>query len=188
MYRLKNSESPRAYEAIQRTLKAIIPSIDRIDVQMNPKLGDIEIEITQNGVAYSSRLVSEGTLRVMALACISVNPWGGSLVAFEEPENGVHPRRIALIARLLSSLAERGRQVIVTTHSPLFCGEILRVAKQKPDHVRMYSVTQDPDGTHLTEFSATGPLFEDEELLKGLGSNFEDGVFEGAMLRGLIDG
>jgi hypothetical protein len=59
-------------------------------------------------------------LRVLALCAIAVNPWNGPLSAFEEPENGVHPRRLELIADLLTSLAlEQGRQLVVTSHSPL---------------------------------------------------------------------
>jgi len=42
-----------------------------------------------------------------------------ALVGFEEPENGVHPRRIELIAEYLTTRATlRQTQCIVTTHSP----------------------------------------------------------------------
>ena len=42
------------------------------------------------------------------------------LVGFEEPENGVHPRRIQLIAELLKTQETlRQTQYIVTTHSPV---------------------------------------------------------------------
>jgi predicted ATPase len=43
-----------------------------------------------------------------------------SLIGFEEPENGIHPRRIQLIAELLKTRASFGEtQYIVTTHSPI---------------------------------------------------------------------
>ena len=43
-----------------------------------------------------------------------------TLVAFEEPENGIHPARIELIARFLETRKSVGNtQFIVTTHSPI---------------------------------------------------------------------
>ena len=41
-------------------------------------------------------------------------------MGFEEPENGLHPRRIEMIAELLKTRSGLGpTQYIVTTHSPL---------------------------------------------------------------------
>ena len=118
---------------------------------------------------YSSRIISEGTLRVLALCTIVVNPWGGSLVAFEEPENGVHPRRLELIADLLSSLVlDQGRQLIVTTHSALFCGAMLKKAREKPEDIGLFRVSQGPKGTEITRFDVFGPLFQDEEIAGAL--------------------
>src|SRR4030042_1642376 len=106
---------------IKRTLRSLIPSVDDLVVDLDKQRGTLDIQIQQRGTKFSSRVISEGTLRVLALCTIAVNPWSGSLLAFEQPENGVHPRRIELIAQLLASLAtEQKRQVIVTTHSPLF--------------------------------------------------------------------
>jgi predicted ATPase len=43
-----------------------------------------------------------------------------SLIGFEEPENGIHPRRVRDIAELLKTRAISGdAQLIVTSHSPV---------------------------------------------------------------------
>ena len=137
---------------------------------------------------YSSRVVSEGTLRVLALCAIAVNPWGGSLLAFEEPENGVHPRRLDLIARLLLSLAsDGGRQVIVTTHSPLFCDAVLKHASSTADDVGLFNVRRVDQATAVEPFDAAGRLFKDAGIAAALTSHAEDGLFENLLLRGLID-
>jgi AAA15 family ATPase/GTPase len=94
---------------------------------------------------------------------------GGSLIAFEEPENGVHPRRIELIARLLLSLAkDQKRQVIVTTPSPLFCDAILREARllQSEGDVALLNVCYSAKGTEVHPFDITGPLFKDGEIYR----------------------
>jgi len=90
LYKLQ-AEKPKHMAAIQRTLRSIIPSVEHISVDLDKRRGTLDLMIRQDGIDYSSRIVSEGTLRVLALCAIAVNPWKGSLLAFEEPENGVHP-------------------------------------------------------------------------------------------------
>ncbi len=136
----------------------------------------------------SSRVVSEGTLCILALCAIAVNPWAGSLIAFEEPENGVHPRRIELIAELLTSLAlHEHRQVIVTTHSPDFCAAILRRGRQHPEHIALLRVRRDGDSTSVERFEPGGDLFRDVELAESFTSPTEDGLFRGLLLLGALD-
>ncbi len=189
LYRLKNSEYERHFHAVRRTLKSVIPSVEDFTVELDEQRGTLDLEIVQNGVPFSSRMVSEGTLRVLALVAIAVNPWPSSLVAFEEPENGVHLRRLELIADLLAALAlERGRQVVVTTHSPHFCQQILRLQQKHPDQVGLMIVRQDAGRTDCEPFTVTGPLFEEPEIKERLATPAEDGWFQGLVLRGLVDG
>lgn len=125
---------------------------------------------------------------MLALCAIAVNPWGGSLLAFEEPENGVHPRRLELIAELLLSLAlEQQRQVIVTTHSPLFCDAVLRRARSQPDEIGRFNVQRSGRATVVRPFDVTGPLYQDDEVAAALTAGSEDGLFQGLILRGMLD-
>jgi AAA15 family ATPase/GTPase len=117
-----------------------------------------------------------------------VNPWGGSLLAFEEPENGVHPRRLELIAQLLLSMAsEQDRQVVVTTHSPLFCDAVLRGARERPGQVGLFNARRAGAATAVHPFEVNGPLFKDKEIADALTTATEDGLFESLVLRGLVD-
>jgi energy-coupling factor transporter ATP-binding protein EcfA2 len=186
LYRLRSKDEKR-FRAVVRTLKALIPSIEHLDVDLDKRRGTLDIQIRQNGVDYSSRIVSEGTLRVLALCAIAVNPWGGSLVAFEEPENGVHPRRLELIADLLAGMAMQGKQIVVTTHSPLFCEAMLRLARSHPGRIGLFHVKQARHGTEVRPVDIAGPLFQDAELVKAFTAGTEDGLFESLMLRGMLD-
>jgi len=180
-------ENPEYFASIVRTLKSIIPSIQNLNVNVNKVRGTIDVSIKQNGIEYSSRVISEGSLRIMALCCIGINPWSGSVYSFEEPENGVHPRRLELIARLLSAIAiERKKQIIITTHSPLFCGEVIKLQKEHPNEIGLFNVTTSEAGTHFEEFQKN-TLFQDEEILEKLTSRNEDGIFTELLKRGLID-
>ncbi len=187
LYRLK-AEHPERFDAIIRTMRSLIPSVDSMDVDLDERRGTLDIMIRQDGVEYSSRVISEGTLRVLALCAVAVNPWCGSLLALEEPENGVHPRRIELIAQLLFSLAtERHRQVVISTHSPLFCDVVLKLAKDRPEDVILFNVHRRNNATVVTPFELPGPLFSDSQLASALTASAEDGLFESLVLRGLID-
>jgi predicted ATPase len=187
LYKLK-AEHRKHFDAIVRMLRSIIPSVESIDVDLDKRRGTLDLIVRQDGIDYSSRIVSEGTLRVLALGAIAVNPWGGSLLAFEEPENGVHPRRLELIARLLFSLAlEQNRQVVVTTHSPLFCDAVLKEARTQPDDIGLFNVRRTGRATAIVPFDVVGPLFQDNEIAAALTSGTEDGLFENLLLRGLID-
>jgi predicted ATPase len=187
LYRLR-AEHQKRFEAASRTLRSIVPSVEDLTVDLDKRRGTLDITIWQGGVPYSSRILSEGTLRVLALCAIAVNPWGGSLLAFEEPENGVHPRRLELIAQLLLTLAiEQGRQVVVTTHSPLLCDSILKVARAGPKDVGLFNVRRDGSATVVHPFDVSGPLFREQEITAALTTATEDGLFESLLLRGLID-
>lgn len=188
LYRLR-AENAKHFDAARRTLRSLVPNVEDLSVDLDKRRGTLDIQVRQGGIDFSSRIVSEGTLRVLALCAIAVNPWSGSLLAFEEPENGVHPRRLELIAQLLSSLAiERGKQLIVTTHSPVFCDAILRQARANPQQIALFNVRHAPKGTVVSRFDVTGPLFKEHEIARALTSGSEDGLFEGLMMRGMIDG
>jgi predicted ATPase len=187
LYRLR-AEQPKRFAAVSRTLRSLIPSVEDLTVDLDKKRGTLDIQVRQGGKEFSSRIVSEGTLRVLALCALTVNPWSGSLLAFEEPENGVHPRRLELIVQLLSSFAvDPSRQVVVTTHSPLFCDAVLKLAKQQPKDVALLRVRHGVDGTEIVPFSVSAPLFKDLEIAEALTTGTEDGLFESLILRGMID-
>jgi predicted ATPase len=61
--------------------------------------------------------LSDGTLRFLLLLAILGNPRPGDLVAIDEPEVGLHPRMLPIVAELAAEAAER-TQVVLTTHSP----------------------------------------------------------------------
>ena len=187
LYKLKG-ERPGHFEAVRRTVRSMIPSISTLDVDLDAR-GMLQFFIRQDGIEVPSRIVSEGTLRVLALCALSVNPWNGTLLAIEEPENGVHPRRVELIARMLTSLAlDQGRQVVVSTHSPLFCDAVLKEARSRPkDSVGLFNVRRDGGGSTVEPFQTRGPLFDDPEIAEALAMPIEDHLFESLILSGLID-
>ena len=63
--------------------------------------------------------LSDGTLRVLAIAAALYGAPEGSLVVIEEVDNGIHPSRIKhLVDKMYEIAAERKIQILVTTHDP----------------------------------------------------------------------
>ena len=72
----------------------------------------------KDGNDYWANEVSEGILYFLALICIVHQPNPPKLLLLEEPEKGIHPRRIREILDFIFQLAEdKDIQVIMTTHS-----------------------------------------------------------------------
>ncbi|RKU30178.1 recombinase RecF [Candidatus Poribacteria bacterium] len=107
------------FQYLEKELEAVIPAITGIDVSVN-SVGDVELNLQEGEKLVSSRVVSEGTLRALGLLALRDVKGETTLVGLEEPENGIHPRRISLVAEILDNrrLME-DTQFIVTTHSPL---------------------------------------------------------------------
>jgi len=60
--------------------------------------------------------LSDGTIRFLMLLAILANPTPGDLIAIDEPEVGLHPSMLPIVAEHAAAAAER-TQVILTTHS-----------------------------------------------------------------------
>ncbi|MHC4609450.1 MAG: AAA family ATPase, partial [Planctomycetota bacterium] len=110
---------PKQFEATQKALRHVLPVIEGVDVERADD-GLLRIGVTEDGVDFPARVMSEGTLRLLGLLAILQPDTPATLVGFEEPENGLHPRRVGTIARLLENVGEKGKfQIIANTHSPL---------------------------------------------------------------------
>jgi predicted ATPase len=107
------------FKTVEKSLHLLIPSVTGINVGVN-KLGEVELKLLEGTTPIPARVLSEGTLRVLGLLALGGAKEQPALIGFEEPENGIHPRRIRMIAELLKTRAGTGAtQLIVTTHSPL---------------------------------------------------------------------
>lgn len=126
LFRIKQNDQYSLKE-ISRKLNSFLPnftSVDVVDDSINKqyliKIKDVDKK------EFSSRVLSEGTLRILALCILEFDEKHTGLLCFEEPENGIHPFRIKGMTELLKDLSVDFnqvevplRQVIVNTHSPV---------------------------------------------------------------------
>ena len=119
---LRNLDEPQ-FKAIEKALHVIVPSFTGIDVRVNT-LGEVELSLMQGQTPISVGALSEGTLRILGLLALASMKEAPYLIGIEEPETGIHPHRLDLIASLLQARASDDTQVIVTTHSPVLVDRI----------------------------------------------------------------
>jgi len=119
---------------ISRKLNSFLPNFIEITVYDDKANKQYIIKLKGiDGKEYSSRVLSEGTLRLLALCILESDDKHSGLLCFEEPENGIHPFRIKSMLELLKDLTTDFneedlplRQVIVNTHSPKLVSEIVK--------------------------------------------------------------
>jgi len=61
--------------------------------------------------------LSDGMLRFLLLCTALLNPIAPGFIAVDEPETGLHPKLLPIVADVIRSASQR-TQVLVTTHSP----------------------------------------------------------------------
>jgi predicted ATPase len=113
-------QHPAHYQRITGTLRQVAPYF--ADFVLEPEGNSILLRWREIGsdVVFGPHQASDGTLRAMALITLLMQPTAvmPSVIILDEPELGLHPRAIAVLAGLLQSAALH-RQVIVATQSPV---------------------------------------------------------------------
>jgi predicted ATPase len=152
-----------ALSTLNARLSATFPSIAKMRVEPNDAQGWRIAVTLQNGQRVSVDELSDGVLYWLAFESLRYleDEW---LLLLEEPENGLHPSRIAEVMATIKHVVAKsnGRiQVVMATHSPLVINEL------EPDQVTL--VTRDVErGTQVTPMRQT-KNFEERSKVYALG-------------------
>jgi predicted ATPase len=111
------SRDPEQFLEVQAAVRTHFPHVKSISLRnVNPSQKEIGVTLV-DGTSVGAANLSEGMLYFLAFAALKQLP-GEQLFLIEEPENGLHPARIAVVMDLLRDLSKTS-QVILATHSPL---------------------------------------------------------------------
>jgi predicted ATPase len=127
-------------------LRRFLPRFKRITAGIQG--GTVQIFLHEDGLTQpvpATRL-SDGTLRFLAIAALLVMPSPPPLICIEEPELGLHPDALALVAEMLVEASTR-TQLIVTTHSDVLVSALT-------EHVESVLVSEYRGGTEMTRLDA----------------------------------
>jgi predicted ATPase len=111
---------PAHYQRITGTLRQIAPFF--ADFVLEPENDTLLLRWREfdNDVVFGPHQASDGTLRAMALVALLLQPREElpAVIILDEPELGLHPRAISILAGLLQGVSSHS-QVIVATQSPV---------------------------------------------------------------------
>lgn len=120
LFRLKNNHASN-YKRIVKTIQMVAPFFG--DFYLRPTVDNadyIQLEWTEReqDVPFKASELSDGTLRFILLATVLLQPeeFMPSSIIIDEPELGLHPYAISVLASLIKSASEE-HQLIISTQS-----------------------------------------------------------------------
>jgi predicted ATPase len=170
---LQGKDNHSAYQEIVQTIQMIAPYFE--DFVLQPyKDGEeekIKLEWKQKGSLLNMQPyhLSDGTLRFICLATVLLQPSPPKLLIIDEPELGLHPEAIEVLAELIR-LHSKETQFILATQSPTFTDffqpeDIVTVnrvnGETQLEHLELPSLQQ-----WLTEYSV-GQLWQKNVIAGG---------------------
>ncbi len=113
---LNELEHTDASSEFNRLLTRFLPRYQRFSTRIQG--GTVQFYLHESGLRapVPATRLSDGTIRFMAILAILISPSPPPLVCIEEPELGLHPDAVGLLADLMTDAATR-TQLVVTTHS-----------------------------------------------------------------------
>lgn len=166
-----------AKEAYQSWLQELTPTeVEEVRI-LDGAVGESLFALREGGVDHPAMILSDGTLRFAAIAAAFFQPDMPDLLMFEEIENGIHPSRLRLLVELLRHQASRGRQILVTTHSPI----VLAWLKETEYGHAFFCSRDEETGASKIEPLTAIPHFTELIQKQPIGELFAEGWLEGAL-------
>jgi predicted ATPase len=126
LFFLQNNHE-EAFERIVKTIRLVTPFFGAFRLRKNPDNTDqIELEWSEKGedIPFKAHHLSDGTLRFICLAVVFLQPIDlqPETIIVDEPELGLHPYAIKILASLIRSTSKE-KQVIISTQSVTLLNE-----------------------------------------------------------------
>ncbi|MHB1621010.1 MAG: AAA family ATPase [Sulfuricella sp.] len=160
-----------SYSLIRRTVQRVAPFFDDFQLEpqkLNPEKIRLEWRHKGSEAYFDAPALSDGTLRFIALATLFLQPesYQPSVILVDEPELGLHPFAITLLASLIKQASVK-TQVIISTQSPFlldhFQPEDVLVADRVDGGTQFTRLDPAKLETWLQDYSL-GQLWEKNEL------------------------
>lgn len=148
------------FDRITQRLRELVPGLEDILIGTPTSNTRSLSLVIENGLTIPADRTSTGLRMMLFFVALAFHPEPPDLILLEEPENGVHPRRLGAIVDLLRSITkgEQGghaAQIVLTTHSPY----LLDAIDLNQDQVLVFQRESDgrrtavaADGSRLAKF------------------------------------
>lgn len=168
LYRLQQKK-PDTYLNIVDTIRLVAPFFEDFHLQPSRLNEDkIRLEWKERGsdAYFDANALSDGTLRFICLTTLLLQPHPPATILLDEPELGLHPAAITVLASLLSSTSQR-TQIVVSTQSVTLVNQFEPEDLLVVDRVDQESVFRRLGGTEVESWLddyALGELWEKNVL------------------------
>ncbi|MFN7918698.1 MAG: AAA family ATPase [Bryobacteraceae bacterium] len=168
---LLKQKHEKSYGFVRANIQRVAPFFDDFalaPLELNPETIKLEWRHKSSGQVFDASSLSDGTLRFIALATLFLQParFHPALIVVDEPELGLHPFAVGLLASLMK-LAARTTQVIVATQSAQlldhFEPEDVLVASRERGATKLQRLDSKKLKVWLEEYSL-GQLWEKNEF------------------------
>jgi predicted ATPase len=156
LYRVRQTHA-NSYNRIRDVVRLAAPFFDDFklrSVPTNPELIQLEWLQTDSDYPFRASQLSDGTLRFICLATALLQPSPPPTMLFDEPELGLHPYALTLLATLFQQPSKGfgGGQIIVSTQSAPLLNEFAPEDVIVVERVEAQSTFRRLDPANLSEW------------------------------------
>ncbi|MBP7929588.1 MAG: AAA family ATPase [Acidimicrobiia bacterium] len=162
LYRLQRSD-PSSYGRILDAVRAVAPFFDEFHLRpdrLDPDRIRLEWKQRSSTAYFGPNALSDGTLRFICIATLLLQPEPPSLVLLDEPELGLHPYAINLVADMLEASEH---QIIVSTQSVTLLDRMdiadIFIVEQEQSGTKLWRPTPDSLSQWVNDYSV-GEIWE----------------------------
>lgn len=118
-------QHPISFQRILQTMARRVPGVASVEpVLMDDGYLTLRFQDGSFKTPFLDRYVSDGTIKMFAYLVLLHDPSPHPLLCVEEPENQLYPKLMTELAEEFRLYANRGGQVLVSTHSPDFLNAV----------------------------------------------------------------
>lgn len=159
MLLMLRAQHPAIYKLIRTTVRLVAPFFDDFEVAPlldNPVQTELWWRQTSSDYRLHASQLSDGTLRFVCLATALLQPYPPTTLIIDEPELGLHPYALSLLASLVTQAAARTQVILCTQSASLldeFGPEDVIVATHENGASRFDRLSTDGLATWLEDYS-----------------------------------
>lgn len=158
-------EYPKSYNDIVKAVKLVIPFFEdfRLDIIKMGEAEKVKLTWKQKGTEYPMQPyhLSDGSIRFICLATALLQPMPPTTIVIDEPELGLHPEAIQILAELIKSAAKK-TQVVIATQSPLLLDQFSLediIVAHRQDGTSTFEHLNEEDYVHWLKDYTIGELW-----------------------------
>ncbi|WP_415713000.1 AAA family ATPase [Maridesulfovibrio sp.] len=167
------TEFPNSYEDIVETVQTVTPFFDDFNLNIKKTADREEVRLDWRQVNSDFPMqpyhLSDGTLRFICLATALLQPCPPGIIIIDEPELGLHPFALGILAELIQDASTRSQIIIATQSTELvnyFSPEDVVVVNRKGGASTFNRLDSDDLGLWLEDYSL-GQLWQKNVIAGG---------------------